>query len=79
MLDVDVIAARLEPRQERGKTAGGNEPVHGGEREEYDAEYPGDQRQRLCHGVGVAEHRGAAESAAYSLSPRMSTIEAAFR
>jgi len=46
---MDVIAARLEPWEKRGKAAGWDEPVHGGGDEEHNAKQSGDQRQRSAH------------------------------
>ena len=44
VLDGDVIGARLEPREKRGKATRRNEPVHGGDGKEQNAKKSGNQR-----------------------------------
>ena len=57
VLDGDVIGARLEPREKRGKATCWNEPVRGGNRKEQDAKKSGDQWQGSVHRADVREHR----------------------
>ena len=53
VLASNVIGARREPREKRGKTTHWNQPVRGGDGKEQDAKKPGDQRQGSVH---RAEH-----------------------
>jgi hypothetical protein len=57
VLDGDVIGARLEPREKRGKATRRNEPVHGGDGKEQNAKKSGDQRQGSVHRADVSEDR----------------------
>jgi hypothetical protein len=57
VLDGDVIGARLEPREKRGKATRWNEPVHGGDSKEQDAKKSGDQRQGSVNRTDVRENR----------------------
>ena len=45
MLASDVSGARLEPGEKRGKATHWNQPVHGGDGKEQEAEKSRDQRQ----------------------------------
>jgi hypothetical protein len=73
VLDGDVIGARLEPREKRGKATRWNEPVHRGDSKEQDAKKSGDQRQGSVHRTDVRENRKfsvTVPSVRYTRSPR---------
>ena len=57
VLDGDVIGARLELREKRGKATRRNETVHGGDGKEQDAKKSGDQWQGSVHRPNVREDR----------------------
>jgi len=49
VLASDVSGARLEPGEKRGKATHWNQPVHGGDGKEQEAEKSRDQRQGSVH------------------------------